>query len=775
MNLDNTMTLNLIAYYREEQQVFDLRQGRQTLGRSQKTEITLDQKWTLVSNSHMILEVDGNWNVKIIDGSNGIPSTNGTQLNNTFISSEEWSLVQLDDELKIGNDSRESVKLKIVDPSQSQNAQSNFTLDNDEDITIGRSEDCTIVIQCPTVSRIHAVIRKRAGKAILIDNSKNGIFVNGQTRSRSTEITNGDEVKIGTYVFLWNKGRLVRETTGKNYRVDVNNVFLKGRISGSSLSIEPGQLVAFVGGSGAGKSSFLTTIVGHNMDYSGSIKINGSELRESYNSIKQEIGFVPQDDIVHMDLTVEEVLRFSARLKLPDPESQRTAVEKTLKELEIQHRRKAKIRDLSGGQRKRVSIGVELLADPRILFLDEPTSGLDPGLDKRMMQLLRNLADSGRTVALVTHATNNVMLCDQVAFLGRGGYLCYAGPPQNCNSYFNVSGDFSDVYQRLEVPDQEIKQLAENFKRVQISRQQLSNVINPNSFVSNQKSKFIRFNDLFSQLKTMVSRELIIQSRDLTSIFLNALTAPIAAIMLAVAVNNRLIFSNHNASLLTPFLDAQRILFVIVCSSIWVGLSSSLQAIVKERAIFKRERAFNLLPEAYLLGKVIVMFATSLLQAVLLAITVNILFESPPGIDSEWTILIGLGVFVTLLAVGSQALFVSSIVKNSQQASSIAPLLLIPQLVFGGVLFHLSDSAEGIYSVITSRWSMILVACWSEITEIIPKLSDGSVNLLSIEGASAYENISSNTSEALLYLGGQFLFFSIATLFSLLFFKKNRQ
>ena len=769
------MTLNLVAYHREEEQVFTLRPGRLSVGRSSKNDIVLNQKWGIVSNSHMILEVNADWTIKVIDGKNGIPSTNGTQLNNRFISSEEWSLIEVDDELKIGNDGRESVQLKIINPNEEQKVEDNYSLDYKNDITIGRSEDCTIRIQCPTVSRRHAVIRKRGGRAIIIDNSKNGIFVNGTARSRTTEINNGDEIKIGTYVFLWNNGRLVRETTGKNYRIDVNNVFLKGRISGSSLSIEPGQLVAFVGGSGAGKSSFLTTIVGHNMDYSGSIKINGSELRESYNSIKQEIGFVPQDDIVHMDLTVEEVLRFSAKLKLPDPESQRTAVEKTLKELEIEHRRKAKIRDLSGGQRKRVSIGVELLADPRILFLDEPTSGLDPGLDKRMMQLLRRLADSGRTVALVTHATNNVMLCDQVAFLGRGGYLCYAGPPKNCNNYFNVSGDFSDVYQRLEVSDEEIKQLAENFKRVQSTSLHQNNIVNANKLPSSQQSKLSRLKDLLPQISTMVSREIIIQSRDLTSIFLNALTAPIAAFMLAVAVNNRSIFSDHNAGSISPFLDAQRILFVIVCSSIWVGLSSSLQSIVKERSVFKCERAFNLLPEAYLFGKIVVMIATSLLQSILLALTINTLFESPPDLNTDWPILIGIGTFSTLLAVGSQAMFVSSVVKNSQQASSIAPILLIPQLVFGGVLFHLNDSADGIYLAITSRWSMILMACWSEITEIIPKLPDGTVNLLSVQGASAYENVISNTSEALLYMISQSLFFVFATMISLLFLKTNRQ
>lgn len=243
-----------------------------------------------------------------------------------------------------------------------------------------------------------------------------------------------------------------------------------------------------------------------------------------------------------------------------------------------------------------------MIADPRILFLDEPTSGLDPGLDKRMMQLLRGIADSGRTVALVTHATNNVMLCDQVVFLGRGGYLCYAGDPAKCAEYFGVSGDFSDVYQRLEVSGEEIKELCLKFKQNQnIPRKTISKVSKQhNQSVGNLSSRLV---DYFPQLRTLISRDFKLQSRDLTSLILNAVTAPAAALMLAIAANNRDIFKSSTADN-ASFADAQRILFVIVCSTIWVGLSSSLQSMVKERAIFKRERAFNLLPEAYLTSKV---------------------------------------------------------------------------------------------------------------------------------------------------------------------------
>jgi ABC-type multidrug transport system ATPase subunit/pSer/pThr/pTyr-binding forkhead associated (FHA) protein len=763
------MNLILKAYCNEFSQFYPLTNGILLVGRSEGCDIRLDSSWAVASGKHMQLRIDDNESIFVKDGCDGKPSTNGTKVNNKYLDSETWRRLEESDEIEIGNTIKDGIRIHIeVGDINTKIGQGSIHAEPNTDITIGRGAECNVTIDGPTVSRCHAIIRNRGGRNRLIDNSQNGIYINGSRVSRYEELQQNDEIKIGTHIFLWDGNRLIKETSGNNYRIDVRDLFLKGRISGTSISIEPGQLVAFVGGSGAGKSSLLTTIVGHNMDYKGSIKINGNELRSSYKSIKQEIGFVPQDDIVHMDLTIEEVLRYSARLKLPDAESQRNAVEKTLQELEISHRRNAKIRDLSGGQRKRVSIGVELLADPRILFLDEPTSGLDPGLDKRMMELLRSLADGGRTVALVTHATNNVMLCDQVVFLGRGGHLCYAGPPGQCAQYFGVSGDFADVYQRLEVTDEEIKDLALDFRKKQSLR---GGKIANQSSRTNEHQIIGRAKQFLPQLQTLMSRDVKLLSRDLTSLVLNAVTAPAAAFMLAIAANNRDIFKNTDVSSTTAFGDAQRILFVIVCAAVWVGLSSSLQIIVKEREIFKRERAFNLLPEAYLCSKLIIMLGTAVMQSALVMATVSMLFEYPSDVGSVWGLRIGIASFMTLVAIGTQALFVSTLVKNSQQASSIAPLLLIPQLVFGGVLFNLSENAEGIYTAISSRWSMILMGCWTEITELLPK----GVAFDTIPGAMSYENTISNVHEALTMLTTQACVMVTATIIGLLFYRKNYQ
>lgn len=280
-------------------------------------------------------------------------------------------------------------------------------------ISIGRHPACSIPLDDPSVSRLHALIRpERNGAALLEDHSRNGLFVGGQRAARLSRLLPGADLRIGRSRFRWDGVRLQPFGEQLHYGIEVRDLTLPQRLRSLSLSIVGGQLVALVGGSGAGKSSLLTTLAGQNPGYGSRIVVNGDDLRHSIAALRPLMGFVPQDDIVHRDLTVEEVLSFAARLRIPDRDARQPAVERVLQLLEIDHRRSALVRELSGGQRKRVNIGMELVADPRLLFLNEPTSGLDPGLDRRMMRLLRQIADRGHTVLVVTHATANVNLCD---------------------------------------------------------------------------------------------------------------------------------------------------------------------------------------------------------------------------------------------------------------------------------------------------------------------------------------------------------------------------
>ena len=774
------MTVELVARLGSAEQRFPLEPGRVLLlGRSSQADLTVPQDWTLISGRHLELQLSsdaqGGVSLQVRDGHQGKPSTNGTLLEQTLIPCDRWSPIEPGQRLQVGQPAHAAVQLWVVD---NRAASASGETPSGNDLLIARGSQCDVQVEGPTISRVHCIIRTSGQGAVLVDQSQNGVFVNDRRVQGQISLNAGDAIKIGTSQFLWLGDRLERSSSGRQYRIDVRDLWLKGRVNNANLSIEPGQLVAFVGGSGAGKSSLLTTIVGQNMEYSGTIRINGNELRHSYEAIKQEIGFVPQDDIVHLDLTVEEVLRFSAQLKLPDREQQRQAVERVLQELEIGHRRKALVRNLSGGQRKRVSIGVELIADPRILCLDEPTSGLDPGLDKRMMQLLRRLADGGRTVALVTHATNNVMLCDQVVFLGRGGNLCYAGPPQHCAAHFGVEGDFADIYQHLETSDEAIAAIAEASR----TNQQLPVLGDPSEGQSSgpsgsgkqhQKLGLGLLVQWFEQLSTLLARDMTLGLRDRTSLLLNCLTTPVAIALISFAANDRGIFLDTQKLDGNSYPDGLRALFVIVCATIWVGLSTSLQALVKERPIFRRERSFNLLPEAYMASKTAWMVLQALLQALLIMVAASLFFDPPLGEVLNWPLAVGLVGLLTLVAIGAQSLLVSSLVANSQQASSAAPLLLIPQLIFGGVLFVLQGQAAAVYPLFTSRWAMKALGIYTDIQGLIPK-PPLVPKPLRIDGASAYDVTAANLEQALTVLVVQALLLLLGTYLAIKLLRQNR-
>src|SRR5206468_1549346 len=219
-----------------------------------------------------------------------------------------------------------------------------------------------------------------------------------------------------------------------------------------SFTIPPRKFVALVGGSGAGKSTLMDALNGLRPAQSGKVRYNGKDYYHNLASFSSQLGYVPQDDIVHRDLTVERALYYAAKLRLPSDftEAQiKQRINEVLEDVEMSYRRNLLVSKLSGGQRKRVSIALELLANPSIFFLDEPTSGLDPGLDRRMMTLLRNLADKGHTIVLVTHATNNINSCDYICFLAAGGHLAFFGPPNDAKRYFGKT-DFAEIYSALE-------------------------------------------------------------------------------------------------------------------------------------------------------------------------------------------------------------------------------------------------------------------------------------------------------------------------------------
>src|SRR6266700_1674745 len=271
---------------------------------------------------------------------------------------------------------------------------------------------------------------------ILDLNSTNHVYVNNQLTTNSL-LKLGDEIRIGPYKLIYEGNQLTQYDESNFIRIDAqglrksgnNNVTLLNNIS---ISIPPRKFVALVGGSGAGKSTLMDALNGLRPAQQGKVLYNGQDYYHNLAAFSTQIGYVPQDDIVHRDLTVERALYYAAKLRLPRDftnEQIEQRIKEVLEDVEMTRRRKLLVKKLSGGQRKRVSIALELLANPSIFFLDEPTSGLDPGLDRKMMYLLPKLADKGHTIVLVTHATNNINNCDYVCFLAQGGRLAYFGPP----------------------------------------------------------------------------------------------------------------------------------------------------------------------------------------------------------------------------------------------------------------------------------------------------------------------------------------------------------
>lgn len=381
---------------------FELKEQQHILGRDRAfADLVVPIDWQLVGRYQALLRKDGE-DYRIYDGDGVKPSTNGLYVNQNRITPDGYSLKN-GTEIRIGQNSQEQVVLTYhnrTQPSANNTQQLQRISLKNRSVLLGRDVNATLPLEAPTVSRRHATIDTDAqGRYILRDYSTNGVFVNGQKVNGTAVLSAGATVRIGPFTLVLRGDELQILDRGNKIRLDACNLVIqdrdKRRLDDISIPIEPGQFVALVGGSGAGKSTLMRTLLGVEQTTQGVVYLNGENLRNNFNMYRTHIGYVPQDDIIHQELTVSEVLTYAARLRLPPDIDVTQVVEKTLQDVEMSHRRDAKVSELSGGQRKRVSIGVELLADPKLFFLDEPTSGLDPGLDKKMMQAVTQISRSG--------------------------------------------------------------------------------------------------------------------------------------------------------------------------------------------------------------------------------------------------------------------------------------------------------------------------------------------------------------------------------------------
>ncbi len=619
-----------------------------------------------------------------------------------------------------------------------------------ETITIGRAPDNRIVLDHPQVSRHHALIERMGTRYRIRDlKSSNGVFVNSARVEHEAWLKEGDEIRIGPLRLVLREDG-IEQFAEEGLRLDgarLNKWVSKDKnlLQDISLSILPQEFVALVGPSGSGKSTLLDAINGSRPATHGQVCVNGIDLYRNLDLFRNDMGYVPQKDIVHAELTVYQALDYVAQLRMPAdtrPADRRERVMQVLRDLDLAERQDLPIHKLSGGQLKRVNIGVELLTQPRLFFLDEPTSGLDPGTEFEMMTLLRKLADQGRTILLVTHATKNVMMCDRVIFLAQGGYLAYFGPPEQALPYFDQYRtprerqlkdiEFDDIYRILDDESRGRPQdWAERYRR---SRQYQEDMVarlqdRAHAAPASQPVKLKRQAErrqrarMLRQFLILSARNLRILTQDRASLLLMLALAPVIGLMDFIWGNKLFDVNEGDAG------KAITMLFMAALISLIVGALSSVREIVKENEIYKRERAVNLRVAPYILSKVWIGVVIALYQS-LVFLLFKLMFVRPPldgwGVSAfYWTLVL------STLSGYLMGLLVSAAAPNQNAAMILLIAALVPQLLFSGALLPLNVIPGGqvISAAMPVRWSFEALVnitglgydvahdvCWSELT-----------------------------------------------------------
>ena len=677
----NIRTINLTS----------LNKQKISFGRGEDNDIVLLSP--LVSVNHGYFELSNN-KISVVDNQ----STNGIFVNNNKIAAsplKDGDSIKIDDPV----DPLNRGVIFILSTNDKVTSWQQIDLEKKQVITIGRDSSSDIVINHISVSLKHATITEKNHKFIIKDNnSTNGIMINGELLTGEISLKERDVILIANAKLIFYKNNILYQTYDSGVSLKAADITKTVKVKGKkkdisqhvSLSIKPGQFVAFAGGSGAGKSTFMNCISGVSRPTSGKVYVNGNDLFKNYAVLKNIIGYVPQQDIVFTDLTLKDMLKYAAELRMPDDateEEKKNRIKSVLETVELTGKEDVMIKNLSGGQRKRASIAVELIADPKLFFLDEPTSGLDPGTERSIMKTLRKMANSGKTIILVTHTTLNLHLCDKIAFFGTEGRLCFSGAPNEALSFFNVT-DFVDIYTLL---NEDTKTWYDKFNNSEYKDHITKEDSGKTTKEKNKKS----FAKQFLTLSKRYAKTIINNKQQLLLLLAQA---PIIAYLLSLVVTDNL-FNSYD--------EAKTLLFAMASASIWLGLLNSIQEICKERVILQKEYMANLKLSAYLGSKMLIQCLLGLIQAVLLVTTFSLLVEVPStGVVTSWYLETTVVCFTTIISASSLGLVVSSLSKNSSVAMSFAPLLLVPQLLFSGMLFPLEGVVDKISYFILCRWSV---------------------------------------------------------------------
>ncbi|MEO0097956.1 MAG: FHA domain-containing protein [candidate division WOR-3 bacterium] len=603
-------------------------------------------------------------------------------------------------------------------------------------INIGRAPDNDIVLNYPQISRYHCRIIKKDEEIIIYDlNSTNGTFVNGR-RIKEARLKIGDRINLGSYAFWLEKKDSLSSVdySGKVY-LEAHSIkkLIKDKVILEDISFTsfPSEFIGLIGPSGCGKTTLLNIITGYDPNAYGYVAMNGLDLYENYEALRNNIGYVPQDDIIHRSLTVYQSLYYTAKLRLPEDTSEeeiRERVEKVIRELGLEDCKNVRIGDplkkgISGGQRKRVNLAQELITEPTCLFLDEPTSGLDGAKEIEIMELLKEIAQKGKNVILTTHnlRPHNFEIITNILLLHKGR-LVYYGPGKEVFDYFGFGKDMpekiffhlegkycpncdtfylniarpvqncekcgKEIYKPPEYWDKKFKESI-YYKKYIVERMEIKKVSTKTGY-KQFRSKKEKFN--IRQWWILTQRYWKIKLSDTISTSILLLQAPIISFLFALVFKDK------------SFHDLGPLIFMMAIAAIWFGATNSCREIVAERSVYLRERMVNLKIPSYVLSKVFVLALFLLFQCFILSGVTKALVKELPGSIFAFTLVLFFGALAGCL----MGLFISSLLTSTEGAMGLVPITLIPQILFGGTLIPLHElgSLRFLADLMISRWTI---------------------------------------------------------------------
>ncbi len=601
-------------------------------------------------------------------------------------------------------------------------------------VRIGRALDNDIVVSDLQVSRHHAELRQLPdGRYEIVDlGSHNGIFLNGHpvqrqlmgpqdrlTVGHSSFVLVGDQLQefVDTGAVSFSARHLTVEVQHKGaQKILLNDV---------SFGVPEKSLVAVIGPSGSGKSTLLRALTGYRPADRGDVLYDGRNLYKQFAELRARIGLVPQSEILHKELTVRTALKFAARLRFPgDTEAAERdrRIDEVLYELRLDKRADNRITALSGGQQKRVSVALELLTKPSLIFLDEPTSGLDPGMDREVMQMLRTLADDGRTILVVTHSVAELALCDRLLVMAPGGSVAYFGPPDEALHFFGYE-TWADVFQAFEnYPDHDWAGRYRGSVHYQQYSADADSVAAQSPQIAREQIRPPKPQSWGSQLWTLVRRYLAVIASDRGFIALSVLLPLVLGGVSAVIPDK----CGLAACAGTGRNDVARmILLVLAFGACLSGSANSVRELIKERAIYERERATGLSRSAYLMSKIIVLGAVSFVQGGIISAigfgvrtlpTEGLIFAHAPATE------MAIGIILLSFTSMMFGLVVSAAVKTAEKTMPLLVMFAIVQMVFTGAIFQLfhKPGLEQLAWLMPARWGVSAAGNTLDLAHISP-------------------------------------------------------